>query len=143
MCRAEFQHPAPHRFIGDVDPTLGQQFLDVAVAQGEAEIQPDRVLDDLRREAMAVVVHVDILSLLLAPDAVSVTMPSSPTLSEALHDRGKLKHVLDNFRYRQLFKLGRRGRISDTDLVEQFAYQLRFYREINVLGDQARRARYW
>ena len=27
--RAEFQHPAPHRFIRDVVPTLGQQFLHV------------------------------------------------------------------------------------------------------------------
>ena len=26
--------------------TLGQQFLDIAVAQGEAEIEPDRVLDE-------------------------------------------------------------------------------------------------
>jgi hypothetical protein len=63
--RAKFQHPAPHRFIGDVKPTLGQQFLDVSVAQGEAEIQPDRVLDDLGREAMTAVgerSHLDILS---------------------------------------------------------------------------------
>src|SRR5689334_10603582 len=51
----ELQHPAPHRFVGDLDPTLGEQFLDVAVAQGEAEIQPDRLLDDLGREAMAAV----------------------------------------------------------------------------------------
>jgi hypothetical protein len=36
--RAEFQHPAPHCFIGDVKPTLCQKFLDVAIAQGEAEI---------------------------------------------------------------------------------------------------------
>ena len=35
--RAEFQHPAPHRFIGDVEPTLDEQFLYVPVAQGEAE----------------------------------------------------------------------------------------------------------
>jgi hypothetical protein len=35
--RAEFQHPAPHRFIGDFEPTLGEQFLHVSVAQGEAE----------------------------------------------------------------------------------------------------------
>jgi hypothetical protein len=56
--------PAPHRFIGDLEPTLGQQFLDVSVAEGEAEIQPDRVLDDLRREAMTAVgerSHPDIL----------------------------------------------------------------------------------
>ena len=42
----EFQHPAPHRFVGDVQSTLCEEFLDVAVAQGEAEIKPDRVLDD-------------------------------------------------------------------------------------------------
>src|SRR5271155_6196096 len=53
--RAEFQHPAPHRFTRDVEPTLGQQFLHVSVAQGEAEIKPDRVLDDLGREAMAAI----------------------------------------------------------------------------------------
>jgi hypothetical protein len=29
-----------------------------------------------------------------------------------------------------------------TDLFQQFAYKLLFYREINVLGEQARRARY-
>jgi hypothetical protein len=45
----EFQHPAPHRFVGDVETSFGQQFLDVAVAQGKAQIQPDRVLDDLGR----------------------------------------------------------------------------------------------
>ena len=50
--RTEFQHPAPHRFVGDVEPALGQQFLDIAVAQGEPEIEPDRVLDDLGREPM-------------------------------------------------------------------------------------------
>jgi hypothetical protein len=56
-----------------------RQFLDIAVAQGEAEIEPDRVLDDLGREAMAAVAewaHTDILSdTPLASDAVSVTMP--------------------------------------------------------------------
>src|SRR5258708_39039096 len=50
---AKLQHPAPHRFIGEVEPTLGEQFLDVAVAQGEAEIEPDCVLDDLGRKAVA------------------------------------------------------------------------------------------
>jgi hypothetical protein len=28
-------------------PSFGQQFLDIAVAQGEAEMESDRVLDDL------------------------------------------------------------------------------------------------
>jgi hypothetical protein len=36
--RAKFEHPTPHCFIGDVEPTLRQKFLDVAIAQGEAEI---------------------------------------------------------------------------------------------------------
>jgi hypothetical protein len=53
--RAEFQHPTPHRFIGEVEPALGEQLLDVSVAQGEAEIEPDRVLDDLAGKAMAVI----------------------------------------------------------------------------------------
>ena len=51
----EFQHPAPHCFVGHVEPALGQEILDVAVAQGEPEVQPDRVLDDRRREAMSAI----------------------------------------------------------------------------------------
>jgi hypothetical protein len=43
---AELQHPSAHRFVGDIEPAFGQQFLDIAVAQGEPEIQPNRVLDD-------------------------------------------------------------------------------------------------
>ena len=53
--RAEFQHPAPHRLIGDVEPALGEQFLHVSLAQGEAEIKPDRVLNNFGREAMAAI----------------------------------------------------------------------------------------
>src|SRR5271169_6644760 len=49
--RAEFQHPAPHRFIRDVVPTLGEQFLHVSVAQREAETKPDRVLNGSRPES--------------------------------------------------------------------------------------------
>jgi len=42
----------------------GQQLLDIAVAQSEAKIQPNRVLDDLGRETMTAVAeqgHADIL----------------------------------------------------------------------------------
>jgi hypothetical protein len=53
--RTEFQHPAPHRFVGDVEPTLGEHFLPLSVAQGEAEIKSDRVLKDLGRKAMAAI----------------------------------------------------------------------------------------
>jgi hypothetical protein len=51
----ELQHLTPHRLIGEVEPAFGQHLLDIAVAQGEADIQPDRVLDDLGWEAMATV----------------------------------------------------------------------------------------
>src|SRR6202040_385964 len=51
----EFQHPAPHRLIGNLQAALGEKFLNVAVAQCEPEIKPDRVLDDRRREAMSAV----------------------------------------------------------------------------------------
>jgi hypothetical protein len=59
-------------------PSFGKQFLDLAVAQGEAEIKPDRVLDDLGREAMAAAAersHCHILADTLASDPVSVTGP--------------------------------------------------------------------
>lgn len=46
----ELKRPASHRFIGDLEPALGQQFLDVAIAQGEPEVQPGRVLKCLAPE---------------------------------------------------------------------------------------------
>jgi Domain of unknown function (DUF6429) len=51
--RTEFQHPAADRLVGDVETALGQQVLDIPVAQREAEIQSHRVLDDLGRELMS------------------------------------------------------------------------------------------
>jgi hypothetical protein len=36
-------------------PLLASSFLDVAIAQGEAQIEPNRMLDDYRRKAVAVV----------------------------------------------------------------------------------------
>ena len=45
--RAEFKHPTADRFIGQVEPAFGEQFLHVAVAQGEAEIEPNCVPDDM------------------------------------------------------------------------------------------------
>lgn len=48
--RAELVHPAAHRLAADLHAPLRQQFLDVADAQGEPEIQPDRMTDHIRRE---------------------------------------------------------------------------------------------
>src|SRR5271169_4266355 len=53
--RSEFQHPTPDRFIGDVEPPLGEEFLDVAIAQREAQIEPDRMLGDRGGKAMAAI----------------------------------------------------------------------------------------
>jgi hypothetical protein len=48
--------PGTHaRKIFVVEPSFGEQFLDIAGAQGEPEIKPDRVLDDLGRVAMAAI----------------------------------------------------------------------------------------
>jgi len=48
-------HPASHGLIGHEDPTLSKQILDVAEAQGEPDIKPDRLLDDFGREAVAAI----------------------------------------------------------------------------------------
>jgi hypothetical protein len=53
--RSELQHPAADRFIGNIEPTLGKEILHVAVAQGEAKIEPNRVLDNRRRKAVTAI----------------------------------------------------------------------------------------
>jgi hypothetical protein len=45
----------PDGLVGEVEAALGQEFLDVAVAQGEPGIEPDGVPDHLGREAVAVI----------------------------------------------------------------------------------------
>jgi hypothetical protein len=53
--RSELQHPAPDGFVGDVEPTLGEQILNVSVAEREAQVEPDRMLDDNRRKPVTTV----------------------------------------------------------------------------------------
>src|SRR5450631_4271742 len=48
-------HPAAHGFIGDYYPTFGQQILDISEAQGEPDVKPDRLLDNLGREPVAAI----------------------------------------------------------------------------------------
>jgi hypothetical protein len=36
--RPELQYPPPHRLVGDIQPALGEQILDIAEAEGEANI---------------------------------------------------------------------------------------------------------
>ena len=48
--RSEMVHPAPNCFIRDCDAAFRQQIFDIAKAQGEPQIEPDRLLDDFSRE---------------------------------------------------------------------------------------------
>ena len=50
--RSEFEHPTANALVGNVEPALGKQLLNIAIAQAEPEVQPDGVLDNDRRKAM-------------------------------------------------------------------------------------------
>src|SRR5215213_1707 len=49
---AELQRPLPYGFVADRDAAR-KDLVHVAQAQGEAEIEPDGIADDLAREAVA------------------------------------------------------------------------------------------
>jgi hypothetical protein len=51
--RPEVVHPAADRFVRDRDPALSEQILDVTKAEREPEIEPDRLMYDLRREPIS------------------------------------------------------------------------------------------
>jgi hypothetical protein len=51
--RREPKQPSIHRDVVDLDATLGEQFLDVAVRQPEAQIPTDRQHNHLGRKAKA------------------------------------------------------------------------------------------
>jgi hypothetical protein len=51
--RREPQHPPVDRDVVDLDTTLGQQLLDVAVRQAEPQVPTDREDDDIGWEAEA------------------------------------------------------------------------------------------
>src|SRR6516162_2413330 len=93
--RSELQHPTPHRFVREVEPTLGEQILHVAVAQGEAKVEPNRVLDNRRRKPMAAIReqgHGERLSdSTVRAHPVSVTMPFVAVLAP-----GWLDHFIFN-----------------------------------------------
>src|SRR4051794_14143081 len=50
---AELERPLPHALMAHDDAARGQHLLDHAQAEREAEIQPYRVADHLRRETVA------------------------------------------------------------------------------------------
>ena len=51
--RPEVVHPAAHGLVRDCDPALSEQIFDITKAECEPEIEPDRLLDDLWRKAVA------------------------------------------------------------------------------------------
>lgn len=51
----KFHRPATNRLIGDVNPSFREYILDIAEAKCEAVVEPDRVLDNYRRKAMAAI----------------------------------------------------------------------------------------
>ena len=52
---SEMVHPTANGLIGDNNSTLREQIRDVAQAQGEAKVEPDRLPNDVGREAVTVV----------------------------------------------------------------------------------------
>jgi hypothetical protein len=52
---AEFATPLADRFVGDLDAVFHQELLHVAVAQGEAVVEPDPVTDDFTGKTVTLV----------------------------------------------------------------------------------------
>jgi hypothetical protein len=52
---AELLRPIPHCFIGHRDAAISHDFFNIAVAQGETELQPDAMTDDFRRKTPTIV----------------------------------------------------------------------------------------
>jgi hypothetical protein len=50
--RSEFEYPTANAHVRDVERTLGKQFLNIAIAQSEAQVEPNRVLNHGRRETV-------------------------------------------------------------------------------------------
>src|SRR5215211_1227142 len=52
---AEFAAPLTDRLVGHMDPAGGQEFFDIAIAEREAEVEPDGMGNDFGGEAVAFV----------------------------------------------------------------------------------------
>jgi hypothetical protein len=54
-CGSKIIHPAPNALTRNHNPALRQQVFYIAKAQGESEVEPNRLLDDLLWEAISVI----------------------------------------------------------------------------------------
>ena len=52
---SKLQAPIPHRFVGESDAACGHEFLDIPIAQAEANVEPYTVANDLGWESMTLV----------------------------------------------------------------------------------------
>jgi hypothetical protein len=50
----KFYAPFAEGLVADLNAALMKQFLDVSVTEGEAMVEPNRVLDDADRKTMAI-----------------------------------------------------------------------------------------
>jgi hypothetical protein len=88
---SELQNPAPHGLVGDIQSALGEQILYVAIAQGEAKVEPHRMLDDNRRKAVASIrdcCHATILRPGPTRSSVTVTLPVQAPFHGRPHREG-------------------------------------------------------
>jgi hypothetical protein len=74
---AELDTPFADRLVADHDAALVQQFLDIPVAEREAVVEPNGLLDDGHRETVAVGLGVG-HEQLAYPDSIKATQPFQP-----------------------------------------------------------------
>jgi hypothetical protein len=51
--QGRIQEPPADRFVGQIQTTLGEHLFDIAQAERESSVEPDRVSNDRWREAVA------------------------------------------------------------------------------------------
>ena len=76
--------PSGDRLVGYIDATLGEHILDVSVDQSEAKIEPEGLLDDDARKAVA---SPDACSLVLAIWAKIISASDGADRSSACQPR--------------------------------------------------------
>ena len=123
---AELLAPASHRLVGDNDAALSQKQLNIPQAEAEHMIQPYRVADDLRGEAMAVPKGRVAISCRQsrplsprAPTVVTVTMPvtaNADFFRDVRERAALLAHLNDQrdfvFHQRHALRFLRRGQLA-------------------------------
>ena len=81
-------YPASDYFMGDRNPAFRQQIFDIAQAQSEQEIEPDRLMDDLGWESISVI-----------GDFLVMSFGSVRPNARGVSGRGRLRAMSNPFRY--------------------------------------------